>query len=226
MRYQLDEHCPTPSELEQRERVGHRALAIVLTLVAIMALSLWFAAAHAQTLSLTLDTTTSTNGQVIPALTWSTTPTAASCTASGDSTWTGAKAVSGTLTLPATSDPKAYTLGCTFPGQTSIGLRWTNPTTNTDGSAYSNAKGTLIAYGTSATALTSSRMVSQPTATTATLTDLTPGTYFACVKAVNATDMQSNCSNVIQFTLAAGTTITQTVSLKKPSPPTGLAVEQ
>lgn len=51
MRYELDEHCPTPSDLESRERVAHRALTIVLVLVALMGLSLWFAAAHAQTVS-------------------------------------------------------------------------------------------------------------------------------------------------------------------------------
>lgn len=226
-RYEIDENCPRPDPSESATRMARRSLAIVMVILLTVALSALFASrADAQTLNLRLDTTTAANGQVTPALTWSTTPVASSCVASGDPAWTGTKAASGTLALPATGDPKAYTLACAFPGSTSVSLRWVAATTNTDGSAYTNPKGTLIAFGTSAAALTSSRMVNQPSATTATVTDLTPGTYFFCVKHVNATDMQSECSNVISHTLAAAANITQTVALKKPSAPTSLAVEQ
>lgn len=172
-----------------------------------------------------LGTSTNPSGQVVPTLTWRTTPVASSCTASGDTTWTGSKAASGTQTLPVTADPHVYTLACTFPGSTQAVLRWIAPTTNTDGSAYTNPKGYIVNFGTSPSALTSSRSVNQATVLTATVTDLTPGTYHFCVRALSAVDMTSDCSNVVSKVIAAATTITQTLSLKKPSAPTGLAVE-
>lgn len=185
-------------------------------------------AAWAQTaLDLDFDLATSTNaaGQVVPTLTWRTAPVASSCTATGDTTWAGTKAASGTQTLPVTADPRVYTLACTFPGSTQAVLRWVAPTTNTDGSAYSNPKGFIVNFGTSPSALTSSRSVLQPTALTATVTDLTPGTYHFCVRALTLQDMTSDCSNVVSKVIAAGVTISQTVSLKKPSAPTALTVE-
>src|SRR5688500_2528724 len=89
---------------------------------------------------LDFDLATSTNaaGQVVPTLTWRTTPVASSGTATGDASWAGPKAPSGTQALPITADPRTYTMACTFPGSTQAVLRWVAPTTNTDGSAYSN----------------------------------------------------------------------------------------
>lgn len=198
------------------------------TIVAVALCLIVSGVAMAQTapsLAFDLGTVTNASGQVVPALTWSTTPTASSCTASGDSAWSGTKAASGTQTLPATLDPHEYALACTFPGSTQAVLRWVSPTTNTDGSAYSNPKGFLVNFGTSASALTSSRSVNQSTATTATVTDLTAGTYYFCVRALNAFDMPSECSNVISKTISPSQTIRQTVALKKPSAPTSLTVE-
>lgn len=197
-------------------------------IVAVGLCLLFAGVASAQTApDLDFDLATSTNaaGQVVPTLTWRTTPVASSCTASGDASWTGSKAASGTQALPITADPRTYTMACTFPGTTQALLRWVAPTTNTDGSAYSNPKGFIVNFGASPSALTSSRSVTQPTALTATVTDLTPGTYHFCVRAVNLQDMTSDCSNVVSKVIAAGVTISQTVSLKKPSSPTALTVE-
>ncbi len=96
--------------------------------------------------SLALATTVNGDGTLTPTLTWSTTPTAVGCTASGDGEWEGSKAGSGTQTLAPfpTTQPKSYALLCSWPGENQALLTWTPPTQNTDGSALTNLAGFRI----------------------------------------------------------------------------------
>lgn len=171
----------------------------------LIALALLLAATplFAQTLTFTAENTTG-NGTVVPKLTWSTSPAATGCTASGD--WSGAKAAAGTETLAAINVSKTYNLTCAFPAPSSAVLSWTIPTTNTNGSAYTDPKGFNVYGALSAAGLptATARSGGGPTSTGVTYTGLTAGTWFFCVKAVNLLNAESVCSNTATKTVIAG----------------------
>lgn len=158
-----------------------------------------------------------TPGQVIPKLTWSTTPAAMSCTASGD--WTGAKAAAGTVTLPATIPPKSYTLACVWAGDGVATLSWTPPTKNTDDSPLTDLAGYRILYGPSASNLTQLIELKNPTQATYAVDNLTAGTWYFGVKAYTATGAESSLSNIVSKTITAPFTLTHTVDIKQPKAP-------
>jgi len=181
---------------------------------------------QAQTLTFTAETVTGA-GSVVPKLTWATTPAATGCTASGDTAWTGAKAASGTATLAAITASKTYNLTCTWPAGNTATLKWVPPTLNTDGTPYTDPKGFSVHWGTAAASLTQTKAVNTPAATTDTITGLAAGTWFFCVKAINAADVASACSNTASKALVAGTA-NRTVGIvvnPLPNAPTGLTVE-
>ena len=64
-------------------------------------------------------------------------------------------------------------------------MTWVAPTTNTDGSALTNLAGFKVYYGTSSTSLSSSTTVDDMTRRSATISSLTPGTWYFAVRAVN-----------------------------------------
>jgi hypothetical protein len=200
-----------------------------LILIAVCA-SIFLQSAHAQASgngSFTIATTQApTAGQVIPTLTWSTTPAGATCTASGDPAWTGAKAASGTQALPARVLPTpTYALTCTWPGDTSSLIRWTAPTQNTDGSDLTNLAGFRVIYGASATALTQIIQVTNAAATSQAVTNLTPGTWFFSVKAYTALGAESAQGNVASKVINAGSQWTASVGVKVPNAPTNVLAE-
>lgn len=178
----------------------------------------------------------STAGQVIPTLTWTTTPAGATCTASGDPAWTGSKAASGTQALPARALPTpVYSLTCTWPGDTSAALSWTPPTTNTDGTALAKCAASTdtgpclakyrICEGASATTLTNCRDHNFPNATTANWTALSVGTHFFALKAVTGQGAESALSNSASKAITAPATWTASVGVKVPAAATDFAVE-
>ena len=67
-------------------------------LLIVAALALFAAPIFAQTVTLT-PSVTSGAGSISTTLTWSTNPVAASCSAAGHASWTGAKGPSGSATL-------------------------------------------------------------------------------------------------------------------------------
>lgn len=95
------------------------------------------APAFSQTLTFTVETSSADGRSVIPRLTWSTSPAASSCQASGASNWSLAKQPQGTVILPAITTTTSYSLACAWAGDTSATVRWTAPTQNTDGDAAS-----------------------------------------------------------------------------------------
>jgi hypothetical protein len=188
---------------------------------ALLALPLMLLGATAQaqtagTVTFTANQTSAT-GSLVPVLTWSTTPVASSCLASGG--WSGTKFAAGTETLAAITSSKSYTLTCSWGGG-SAKVSWTAPTTNTDSSALTNLSGFKVLFGNSASALSQSKSISDPTATSTTITALGSGTWYFAVRAVNASNVESANSTVtskaitsasaaktVAITISAGSTL-------------------
>jgi hypothetical protein len=75
-------------------------------------------------------------------------------------------------------------------------LSWTAPTENTDGSTLANLAGYRIVYGTSASALTNTIVINNPSVTTFVVENLAPATWYFAVTAVNSSGSESSNSNV------------------------------
>lgn len=179
-------------------------------------------AANSQELVFTAETTTG-NGEVVPALTWSTTPAADSCIASG--AWSGEQGSDGELTLPPIVSSATYSLECTWLASGTITLSWVNPTEQTDGTPYVDKGRTLIEYGPDQVEPWLIQVVPDPEATQAIVGGLAAGDWYFRARAVTAADLQSDPSNTIQRTLAATVDITESVTITVnplPLPPAGL----
>jgi hypothetical protein len=162
---------------------------------------------------------TSATGSMTPVLTWSTSPSATRCTASGG--WSGTKAASGTQTLTSIKVTTNYTLTCTW-GMGSTTVHWTPPTTNTDGTRLTNLAAYRVFYGTSTSALTQVNEITDTSATAATISSLTPATWYFKVRAVNSSQVESSDSNVTSRVIAgasAAKTVQITISGSTPPPP-------
>lgn len=197
----------------------------VQTAISLLVLFLFGAgAANAQTAGVvTLNAnSTSATGSLTPVLTWSTNPVAQSCTASGG--WSGTKAASGTQTLATITASANYTLTCTW-GSGSANVTWTAPTTNVDGSALTNLAKFKIYYGNSSTALNSSVTVDDITQRSATVSSLSPGTWYFAVRAVNTAGTESGNSNVASKAVTgaqAAKTVSITINAAPPPPTSNL----
>lgn len=160
---------------------------------------------------------TSATGSLAPVLTWSTSPVASSCAASG--AWSGTKFASGSETLPTITASKSYTLTCAWGAGTAT-ISWVAPTQNTDNSTLTNLKGFKIVYGTSASNLNLSQSVNSTTARSATIAALGAGTWYFAVRAVNTSNVESDNSAVVSRTITAATaakTVNITINATTPS---------
>ena len=184
-------------------KVSYAIFALPMLLLASMA-----QAQTAGTITFTANKTSAT-GSLTPVLTWSTTPVASSCTASG--AWSGTKFASGTETLPAITANTNYTLTCSW-GTGSAVVSWVAPTANTNGTPLTNLAGFAVYYGTSSTSLTQSITVNNMAARSATITPLAPGTWYFKVRAINASQVQSNDSNIASKAVV-GATAARTVGI-------------
>jgi len=192
-----------------------RILAVIVGLTGI---------AKAQTVTLTAAPT-SAIGSTPVTLTWSTTPTATSCTASGD--WTGSKGASGNQSFVAVTASKSYVLTCVFPTTVTVPIQWTPPTLNSDNSPLTNLASYKVYFGTSATTLSQAMTVTAPASGTAVM-NVANGSWFFAVTAISSTGKESAKSNIATKTVAAlsanataAVTVTQDTT---PSPPTDLTV--
>jgi hypothetical protein len=158
-------------------------------------------AAHAQTAGVITFSSSPTSGlgMVTPKLTWSTTPAAASCTASGG--WSGTKAASGSVTLTAVRANTNYTLTCNWGTVGSATLAWNTPTRNSDGTTLTDLTSFKVYYGTSSTALTKISSINDPSARGTTLGSLTPATWYFNVHSVNSKGVESADSNTASKTI-------------------------
>jgi serine protease len=197
--------------------------------VLLIVLALAAGVAQAQTagvVTLRANQTSATAG-FVPVLTWSTNPAAKSCVASGG--WSGTKAVSGTQTLPAINGTTNFTLTCSWTSGSAV-VRWTAPSTNTDGSTLTNLAGYRVYYGTSSSSFPQSMTVSDVSAVNATISPLTSGTWYVKVRALNSSQVESPDSNVATKTVtgassAATVKVTITGTTPPPPPPSGNEIE-
>lgn len=194
--------------------------------------------AQAQFIKFNPQTTTGA-GSITPVLTWCTELTqtsgatcgagpATTCTASGS--WSGTKAAAGTETLPVITASATYNLVCTWASDDSTTLTWIVPTKNTDGSNYVDPLNIKIYSGTNQATLLQQtpRIITPPTATTAVISPLTPGTWFFTLRFVNLNGVESEQSNVVQKVITAAPAAQRNVSLTvntKPGTTTTLAAQ-
>ena len=82
-----------------------------------------------------------------------------------------------------------------------ITLNWTAPTENTDGTPLTDLSGYDIHYGTKSGNYTQSVSVSNPGIATYVVDNLTPGTYYFSVSAVNSTGTESPLSSEVAATV-------------------------
>jgi hypothetical protein len=169
------------------------------------------------TISLQVNRLNASPGHV-PVLYWSTTPVARSCQASGG--WSGTKSASGNQTLSAIYATTNYTLTCTW-GSGTATVNWTPPTTNTNGTPLTNLARFRVLYGTSATSLTQSVTVDDPTRRSTAISNLAPGTWHFAVRAVNSSGVESDNSNTASKSVT-GATVSRTARITIEQPTTGL----
>lgn len=193
-------------------------LSNALLALPLMILGSWAQAQTAGTVTFNANQTTAT-GSLVPVLTWSTSPVAASCAASGG--WSGTRFASGSETLPAITASTSYTLNCSW-SNGSATINWTAPTQNVDGTPITNLTGYRVVYGTSATSLVQSVVVNNPAATSTVITALPAGTWYFAVRAINSQQQESDNSNVVQRTIGAASasrTVNITINPGTPQPP-------
>lgn len=168
-----------------------------------------------------LATTVNGDGTLMPTLSWSTTPAATSCVASGDDEWSGDKPAAGTEVLSPrpTTQPRNFMLVCTFPGDTQAMLMWTPPTENTDGSPLLNLAGYRVHWGVADDQLSNTAQVSDPGVNTYTVENLTPGTWYFGVTAYTTQGAESTLSNIVSKTTRAPVEWSQSIGIKTPRAP-------
>lgn len=127
------------------------------------------------------------------------------CGGGGNSGASGASGESGVSSAAATS-PGADSAGnvdSSLPTASSgaVTLNWTPPTQNTDGTPLTNLSGYDIHYGTSSGNYTQTISVSNPGIATYVVDDLSPGTYYFSVTAVNSQGTESPLSSEVSTTV-------------------------
>jgi Putative Ig domain len=83
----------------------------------------------------------------------------------------------------------------------SASLQWVAPTENTNGTPLINLAGYRIYYGTSASAMTQTAQIANPTINTYLLANLTPATWYFEVKAYTNANVESSASPMASTTI-------------------------
>lgn len=83
----------------------------------------------------------------------------------------------------------------------SASLQWVAPTENTNGTPLTNLAGYRIYYGTSASAMTQTAQIANPTINTYLLANLTPATWYFEVKAYTTANVESSASPMASLSI-------------------------
>lgn len=194
---------------------------VIASLVLVATLAYVPAYSQTPTGEFNLSTAINGDGTLTPTLSWSTTPAATSCVASGDDEWSGNKPAAGTEVLSPrpTTQPRNFMLVCTFPGDTRAVLMWTPPTENTDGSPLLNLAGHRVHWGVAADQLSNTAQISDPSVNTYTIENLPPGTWYFGVTAYTTQGAESTLSNIVSKTTRAPVEWSQSIGIKTPRAP-------
>lgn len=90
-----------------------------------------------------------------------------------------------------------FTIAVTASSNGSASLSWTPPTQNTDGSTLTNLSGYRIRYGTAAGSLNQTVEIKSAGIAQYVVDNLSPGTWYFAVNAVNATGAESDLSATV-----------------------------
>lgn len=101
---------------------------------------------------------------------------------------------------PAAGTATSPTSAITAPGKAT--LSWTAPIENTDGTALTNLSGYKIYYGMTQNNLDSYQTIPNASVTAFIVENLTVGTWFFAVAAVNSQGMESAISNIASKTIS------------------------
>lgn len=85
--------------------------------------------------------------------------------------------------------------------QGSASLSWTAPDSNTDGSVLRDLTGFVVLYGTSPSGLTSAIEINNPSIDRYIVENLTSGTWYFAVQAVNSAGIRSQLSGMASKTI-------------------------
>jgi hypothetical protein len=80
-------------------------------------------------------------------------------------------------------------------------VSWTPPTSFEDGTPIANLAGYKVVYGLSVAAMSNSIAIPNAAITSATVEDLTPGTWYFAVKAYTTANVESDLSSVASKTI-------------------------
>jgi hypothetical protein len=101
----------------------------------------------------------------------------------------------------ATTSLPSFSLAVTQVATGNATLTWEPPTRNTDGTTLSNLSGFRIVYGTSATALSRTIEVRNPSISTYVVENLSPGAWYFSVKSFTSSGSESAASNPVSVTV-------------------------
>lgn len=180
------------------------------------------ARAQSPDVTFAISATSQGPGKAVPTLTWSsTTPAPTSCAASGDAAWTGAKAASGVLALPAVTSNKNYVMACTFAADTQAIVSWSPPTTNTDGSPLTDLASYNVYWNSGDPSLVTApsgkvRSVAPAITPTTTVINLAAGNWYFAVTAINSMGVESAISNIATKAIGAPSVVTKNAALVFP----------
>jgi hypothetical protein len=130
-----------------------------------------------------------------------------STSSKGSTSTTGSTSSSGSTRSSSSSTPSNSTSPTGSSGTAptapadSITLSWAAPTENTDGTALTNLSGFNIFYGTSASAMTQQVSINSVGLLSYVVQNLTSGTWYFEVVAVNSSGVQSGPSSVVSVTI-------------------------
>lgn len=170
-----------------------------------------------------------------PEISWTSSPAGAECTASGS--WSGAKASSGTETVPPIRTTVTYSLGCLWPGDTGALVSWINATTNDDGSPYTNPAGVRLVWSNQGNLAAfdclqpgvlppgTQTFFTMPSATSHQVTGLGAGTWTFGAFSVATTGLCSPLSNTATKTIVPAVSLSDSVTITVPSTVTGIGVQ-
>jgi len=105
----------------------------------------------------------------------------------------------GSAATSQSSTPSSASSSANLPTASSgaVTLNWTPPTENTDGTPLTDLSGYDIHYGTASVNYTQSVAVSNAGLATYVVDNLTPGTYYFSVSAVNTSGTESPLSSEV-----------------------------
>ena len=120
--------------------------------------------------------------------------TPGSSTASTGSAPASSSSTSSAGSAPASSTPPTASIG-------NVTLNWTAPTQNVDGTPLTNLAGYDIHYGTAPGQYTQAITINNPGIATYVVSNLSPGTYYFSISAVNSDGTESAMSSQVSTTV-------------------------